>query len=147
MPADFRGLYYADDTALIAVVGLLDWTHSTASIHISSDDTARWMTRSFLHEIHNYIFKTCGLTRIHTVALDDNPAVAKVLEGIGYTRECVLKHYNGKHKHAALYAMTFEDWAVSKWNKTRADFTAPNVNTGQQDPKDELNGQEGTSRT
>lgn len=146
MSPDFSAIYHGDivdnKLTLLGVIGFTDWTPGSCSLHIATDGTGRWATRDFLYEMYSFLFDTRGLTSIYGIARFDNPAVVRVHRKVGHHEVCVLKHYDGKDRHAYLFTLTFEDWAVSKWNKKRVAFADPDVNTGQQDPKDDIHGQE-----
>lgn len=124
MPRDFDALYHGEvvdkKLNILGIVGFTEWTHSTCMMHVASDGTGRWASRDFFYEVYHYLFDTNGLTSVYAVALLNNPKAIALHRKLGHRELTLLKHYDGKGKHALLFTMTFEDWAVSKWNKKRA---------------------------
>ena len=110
---------------LISAVALNRWTPYTCEIHIATDKTKRWANRKYIYTVYDYIFNTCGLTRINALVHQDNEDAINLHRRLGHTEEGRLRHEFGPNEDAIVFGFTFEDWAVSRFNKPSLSTTEP----------------------
>jgi len=78
------------------LVGAVIFTEkSDHDIHVSVVCTNPiWWHRRYIKVLFNYAFEHCGCTRISALAKESNTKSRKLLEGLGFQKEGVLRQYH-----------------------------------------------------
>ena len=95
------------------LVGAVIFTErSDHDIHVSVVCTNPvWWHRRYIKVLFNYAFEHCGCTRISALAKESNAKSRKLLEGLGFQKEGVLRQYH-KPEDGIVYGILQSE---SKW--------------------------------
>lgn len=88
---DARAIGWGDEDTIKAVAVYDRWSETDCCVHLASDGTGRWMTRSFLAAGFHYPFVQCGLRRMTGLVSADNPEALRLDLHMGWRREGVLR--------------------------------------------------------
>lgn len=77
--------------ALSAVVVYEDFTDYDCRIHVASDGSRYWLTRSFLCEVFHYPFVQCGLRRVTAFVQASNRVALRMDVRLGFRIEGRLR--------------------------------------------------------
>jgi RimJ/RimL family protein N-acetyltransferase len=78
---------------IVAVVVFDSFSKADCSMHVASDGTSKWMSKSLLLASFAYPFVQLGLRRVTAMVPADNEAALRLDEHLGFVRE-------GYHPHA-----------------------------------------------
>jgi ribosomal-protein-alanine N-acetyltransferase len=115
------GITLKGDDKLIGTCGLYDWKKTTQSAEIGYDlDPAYWgqgiMTEA-LKALLNFGFEKMGLNRIQAVIDSKNKRSIKLVRGLGFTKEGVLRqrsYFNGQFRDDVIFSLLKEEWKTQK---------------------------------
>lgn len=106
---DKIGITFRDDAKAIGMVHDGDikaaviydtFTPYECSIHIASDGSRKWLTRSLLLEAFNYPFVTCGLQRLSGYVIEGNEDAIRFDLRLGFKLEGKMrKAWKGHNVH------------------------------------------------
>lgn len=109
-PETGRTIAVVEDGKILGAVVADRFTKSGCELSIASDEP-RFLTKGFIKFIFNYVFNTCGIIRITTLVKEHNKRSLKLMDGIGFVKEAVLKKGYGD-QDAVLFRMLKDE---CKW--------------------------------
>ena len=102
------GFGIEDDGKLVAAVVFNDYNKAAICMHVVSDGSKRWMTKTLLWMVFDYAFNQLKVQRITGLVGEKNWDARKFDEHIGFTQETTLEraHPDGR---LMVYRMFRED--------------------------------------
>lgn len=112
---DYAAIGLEKDGDLIAGVVYTDYQEDDGDIqlHIAAT-TPRWCTESNIRMFLDYPFNQLDCVRVTCKCAEDNPRIARFLDGIGFTREGILRKAFDRKVDAVIFGMLKEDchWLI-----------------------------------
>jgi hypothetical protein len=99
---------------MLAVVAYSDMRRYSIELSIYSTPNI-WATKRFIHAFFDYPYFQLGKEKTVTTTLTTNFKCIDLLERLGYTREGMLKDYQGIGKDCFIYGMTKRQYLSGKW--------------------------------
>lgn len=113
------------DGALIAGAVFHNYRHHDIEVSFAADDPG-WARRGTIRAILRYPFAQLGCTRLTALIARDNARAAKLLEGLGFKREGVLRRAYDGTADALVFGMLREEchWLEDIHGKEHTKHTA-----------------------
>lgn len=128
---DYEAIGIEKNGDLIAGVVYTDYNPSDGDIqmHIAAT-TPRWCTKNTIRMFLDYPFNQLDCVRVTALCAEDNPRVARFLDGIGFTREGILRKAFGRRTNAIIFGMLKEEcqWLKKDLNNGQ-EFTLSTTST------------------
>ncbi len=107
---DYEAIGLEKGGDLIAGVVYTDYNESDGDLqlHIAAT-TPRWCTKNTIRMFLDYPFNQLDCVRVTCLCAADNLRIATFLDGIGFTREGVLRKAFGRKVDAIIFGMLKED--------------------------------------
>ena len=107
---DYEAIGLEKDGDLIAGVVYTNYNESDGDIqlHIAAT-TPRWCTKNTIRMFLDYPFNQLDCVRVTCLCAEDNPRIATFLDGIGFTREGILRKAFGRKVDAIIFGMLKEE--------------------------------------
>jgi RimJ/RimL family protein N-acetyltransferase len=75
---------------LIAAVIFNEWNGSNLHMHVVSDGSRRWLSRTYLKAIFTYAFDQLGAKRVTAPVFSSNTRARVLVEKLGFQQEFVM---------------------------------------------------------
>ncbi|MBO9458973.1 GNAT family N-acetyltransferase [Labrenzia sp. R5_0] len=102
---DARAIGHARDGELVAVVVYDRWSENDCMVHVVSDGSRSWMTRSFAVVAMAYPFRQLGFTRITAMVSELNEESLRFSQRFGWRLEGYLRKAGPKGEGLLLFGM------------------------------------------
>ena len=117
-PGQYVAIGIADGQRLIAGAVYHDYTRNGIGMTLAAD-SPRWATKGNIAALLRYPFEQLNVRRITVSAERKNSRSRKLIEGVGFKLEGVLREGFGAGKDAILYGMLKKDavrWLERKYD-------------------------------
>lgn len=111
------GIAMKGQKQLIGTCGFYNWVKDARKATIGYDlNPAYWgrgIMREALTEMIRFGFEELGLNRIQCTILPENERSTKLVQGLGFTREGVLREnsfFEGKYQDDAIFSLLRREW-------------------------------------
>lgn len=111
----YTSLGIVRDGRIVAGVVYYDYRKTDMMMAVAASDP-RWLSRSMLREIFDYPFRQMNCQRVSAVIDRRNKRARKLVEGVGFRMEGVLRKALKHNRDAILYGMTKDE---CKWIQPR----------------------------
>jgi RimJ/RimL family protein N-acetyltransferase len=112
----------ADDT-LLAVVVFHGYTERYDICEVSiASSSPRWMQRGVVRAILHYPFVQLGCRKLYGTIEITNVRACKLIQGLGFKREGVLRSHFGEKRHACVYGLMAHEFRA-RWAQAPAQVT------------------------
>lgn len=101
--SDAQAIGIEKDDQLAAVVIYDTFSSTDCFMHVASDGSRNWLTRTFLKHAFAYPFITCNLPRVSSPIAESNQAALKFNMGLGFVQEGY--HPMAAHDGGAILSM------------------------------------------
>ena len=99
--------------AAVAFHDYMKFENGWQTIRVSmAADGRRWNRPGLFKEWMRYPFKQLNVDKLGAVTTTDNPAAVRLLFGIGFRREAILRKEFGPKVHAVAMSMLRSEWAT-----------------------------------
>ncbi|MEF8758319.1 MAG: hypothetical protein V5B36_00905 [Candidatus Accumulibacter sp. UW25] len=114
-PTLCRTIGVVNDTDVLAVVLLDNFTTHCVELSIASNGTKNWCSREFLKTIYREVFEVHKKARANMVVAVENTDAINLHKKLGHILEARLVDWFGTGNDAFLYRITKIEWLNSKW--------------------------------
>jgi RimJ/RimL family protein N-acetyltransferase len=122
-----RAMVVADKGKIIAALIYNNYDPHTGVIEISgAADTPRWLAKHVLREMFDFPFKRLGCQAVFMRGDESNINLTRILPVYGFKRYDIPR-LAGRGKTQAIYVLSDDDWAASKFNKVKANGQAQTI--------------------
>lgn len=115
-PGSAMGVF--DKNNVVAAVLIFhNYDHGAGIIEFSgAGDNPKWMTRSVLFSMFDYIFNNLGCQAVFTRTSIDHDKLTRIYKWYGFSRH-VLPHLRGRGKDEAVYIISDDEWRANGIHK------------------------------
>jgi len=93
-----------------------DWNPEAGTMCISSAGNDRWLSRSVLFAMHDYVFNTAGCQLAVLQTSERNKVMQRIAPAYGY-RDTRIPRLRGRNEDEILWTLTDDDWRKSKFHR------------------------------
>jgi RimJ/RimL family protein N-acetyltransferase len=99
--------------APLAGVVFHDYQPAFATIQLSfAADSPRWATRGMVKQLLSYPFEQLAVRKVWAAVPHTHDRALKLIKGLGFVQEAVLKHHFGNRTHAVMWRLLKEDYRL-----------------------------------
>lgn len=110
---------------LLAVVVYHNYVESYGICEVSiAAASPRWAQRGVIKALLSVPFDQYGLNKLYGTVHSANHRACKLISGLGFKREAVLRSHFGPRQHAAVFGMLRREYEA-KWGLERASRSSP----------------------
>ncbi|TDW63092.1 hypothetical protein EDF57_10647 [Novosphingobium sp. PhB55] len=106
---DAQAIGWGDERRLRAVLVYDCWTEADVHIHLASDGTGRFGSRSFLAAAYHFPFVTAGKRRLTGLVPASNAAALRLNLHMGFVREGVMRRAGDDGEDIIILGMLREE--------------------------------------
>lgn len=105
----------SEDDKLLAVIvyNHYDAGYGVCEVNIAADNP-RWATRGTIRALLSVPFQQFGCRKVYGTVPIDSARACKLIAGLGFRREAVLRSHFAKGRHAAVFGMLSNEYQA-KW--------------------------------
>lgn len=109
-PCSAIGVLSMSGTPLAGAV-FHDYQPAFSTIQLSfAAESPRWATRSTVRSILSYPFDQLAVRKVWAAVPHTHDRALKLIKGLGFVQEAVLKHHFGAKTHAVMWRLLKEDY-------------------------------------